>query len=113
MIDVEYRNQHGEQVGVESYAGFGYRRVGYAHARLRPGAQRPGARRTLAVRRQRHPGRPRRVSASRDWRPMHHDYDFAVNRQGVEGHLPQHPNQAAWFERYLTDWTGPKGVSAA
>jgi hypothetical protein len=19
------------------------------------------------------------------------------------------PNQAAWFERYLTDWTGPKG----
>ena len=21
---------------------------------------------------------------SRDWRPMHHDYDFAVNRQGTE-----------------------------
>ena len=19
------------------------------------------------------------------------------------------PNQAAWFERYVTDWTGPKG----
>jgi acyl dehydratase len=26
VIDVEYRNQHGELVGVESYTGFGYRR---------------------------------------------------------------------------------------
>ena len=23
------------------------------------------------------------------------------------------PNQAAWFERYLTDWTGPRAASAA
>jgi acyl dehydratase len=37
--------------------------------------------------------------ASRDWRPMHHDKDFFLNT----------PNQAAWFERYLTDWTGPHG----
>ena len=22
--------------------------------------------------------------ASRDWRPMHHDYEFAVNRQGTQ-----------------------------
>ncbi len=26
VIDVEYRNQHGDLVGVESYTGFGYRR---------------------------------------------------------------------------------------
>ena len=28
VIDVEYSNQHGELVGVESYTGFGYRRAG-------------------------------------------------------------------------------------
>ena len=28
VIDVEYRNQHGDLVGVESYTGFGYRRPG-------------------------------------------------------------------------------------
>ncbi len=47
--------------------------------------------------------------ASRDWRPMHHDYDFAVNRNGVKNIFLNTPNQAAWFERYLTDWTGPAG----
>ena len=47
--------------------------------------------------------------ATRDWRPMHHDYDFAVNRNGVKNIFLNTPNQAAWFERYLTDWTGPKG----
>lgn len=47
--------------------------------------------------------------ATRDWRPMHHDYDFAVNRNGVENIFINTPNQAAWFERYLTDWSGPKG----
>ncbi|NNL66233.1 MAG: hypothetical protein HKP30_08325 [Myxococcales bacterium] len=47
--------------------------------------------------------------ASRDWRPMHHDKDFAVNRNGVQDIFLNTPNQAAWFERYLTDWTGPKG----
>ena len=47
--------------------------------------------------------------ASRDWRPMHHDKDFAVNRNGVKDIFLNTPNQAAWFERYLTDWTGPKG----
>ena len=29
--------------------------------------------------------------AARAWRPLHHDH------------------QAAWFERYVTDWTGPLG----
>ena len=47
--------------------------------------------------------------ASRDWRPMHHDRDFAQQRNGVRDIFMNTPNQAAWFERYLTDWTGPKG----
>ena len=47
--------------------------------------------------------------ASRDWRPMHHDHDFAVHHQGLKDIFLNTPNQAAWFERYLTDWTGPCG----
>jgi acyl dehydratase len=47
--------------------------------------------------------------ASRDWRPMHHDHAFAVNRNGVRDIFMNTPNQAAWFERYVTDWTGPFG----
>ena len=47
--------------------------------------------------------------ASRDWRPMHHDYKFATERNGVQDIFLNTPNQAAWFERYLTDWSGPKG----
>lgn len=47
--------------------------------------------------------------ASRDWRPMHHDHEFAVNRQGTRNIFLNTPNQAAWFERYITDWTGPTG----
>jgi acyl dehydratase len=47
--------------------------------------------------------------ASRDTRPMHHDHDFAVNRNGTRDIFLNTPNQAAWFERFLTDWSGPKG----
>lgn len=47
--------------------------------------------------------------AARDWRPMHHDHDFAVNRNGTQDIFLNTPNQAAWFERYLTDWSGPFG----
>lgn len=47
--------------------------------------------------------------ASRDWRPMHHDHDFAVNRNGTQDIFLNTPSQAAWFERYVTDWTGPTG----
>jgi hypothetical protein len=47
--------------------------------------------------------------ATRDWRPMHHDHDFAVNRNGTQDIFLNTPNQAAWFERYVTDWTGPTG----
>jgi hypothetical protein len=47
--------------------------------------------------------------ASRDWRPMHHDYKFATERNGVADIFLNTPNQAAWVERYVTDWTGPRG----
>lgn len=47
--------------------------------------------------------------ASRDWRPMHHDKAFAIERNGVRDIFVNTPNFQAWFERYLTDWTGPKG----
>ena len=47
--------------------------------------------------------------ASRDWRPMHHDYHFAVERQGVKDIFLNSPNQGSWLERFVTDWTGPKG----
>jgi hypothetical protein len=40
---------------------------------------------------------------------MHHDKDFAVNRNGTQDIFLNTPNQAAWFERYLTDFTGPHG----
>lgn len=47
--------------------------------------------------------------ASRDYRPMHHDKDFAVERNGVRNIFINTPHNAAFFERYITDWTGPKG----
>lgn len=47
--------------------------------------------------------------ATRDWRPMHHDKDFAVHRNGTRDIFLNTPNQAAWFERFLTDWSGPAG----
>ena len=47
--------------------------------------------------------------ATRDIRPMHHDRDFAQNRNGVKDIFLNTPNLAHWFERYVTDWTGPLG----
>jgi acyl dehydratase len=47
--------------------------------------------------------------ATRDWRPQHHDFHFATERNGVRDIFINAPNQAAWFERYVTDWTGPRG----
>ena len=47
--------------------------------------------------------------ASRDFRPMHHDYKFATERNGTQDIFMNTPNLAAWFERYITDWTGPRG----
>ncbi len=46
--------------------------------------------------------------ASRDWRPMHHDRDFAQQRNGTRDIFMNTPNQAAWLERFITDWAGPK-----
>lgn len=47
--------------------------------------------------------------ASRDWRPMHHDRDFAQQRNGARDIFINTPHNAAYFERYITDWTGPRG----
>ncbi|MCY3849801.1 MAG: MaoC/PaaZ C-terminal domain-containing protein [Acidimicrobiaceae bacterium] len=47
--------------------------------------------------------------ASRDWRPMHHDYKFATERNGTPDIFLNTPNLAAWFERFITDWTGSRG----
>ncbi len=47
--------------------------------------------------------------ATRDWRPMHHDKAFAQDRNGVQDIFINTPHNAAYFERYITDWTGPKG----
>lgn len=145
VIDVEYANQLGELVGVESYTGFGYLRADPAGADDQRGSvakstgsgdattprgrgdtrwaqeQGPDERSPVlaeVTRGDRLPSLSRDVTAttvvlgalaSRDWRPMHHDKDFAVNRNGTKDIFLNTPAQAAWFERYVTDWTGPRG----
>lgn len=49
------------------------------------------------------------ASSSRDWQPQHHDTHWATERAGTKDIFLNTPNQAGWIERYLTDWTGPKG----
>ena len=49
------------------------------------------------------------ASASRDWQPQHHDHQWAVEKVGTPGIFLNTPNQAGWIQRYLTDWTGPRG----
>jgi len=49
------------------------------------------------------------ASASRDWQPQHHDHSWAVERAGTSDIFLNTPTQAGWIERYLTDWTGPRG----
>ena len=132
VIDVEYRNQHGTPVGVESYAGFGYRRSDApadqpAPARQpasQPEADEPGpvakpdpahdqVRAGDALPEVVHEVTATTVVlgalASRDWRPMHHDYRFATERNGTRDIFLNTPSQLAWIERAITDWTGPKG----
>ncbi len=132
VIDVPYRNQRDELVGVETLTGFGYVRSTVPTAApppvpaagLVPGATDPAA--GIAG--------PLRLSdvavgdvlpplaydvtattvvlgalATRDWRPMHHDRTFAIERNGANDIFLNTPNQQAWFERYVTDWTGPPG----
>ena len=40
---------------------------------------------------------------------MHHDKDFAQERNGTRDIFVNTPHNAAYFERYITDWTGPTG----
>lgn len=132
VIDVEYHNQDGMLVGVESYTGFGYRRDGAAQA------EQPAAKRASSEPGKAEPGPTAKPDpahdqvrvgdtlpelvhdvttttvvlgalASRDWRPMHHDYHFATERNGTRDIFLNTPNQLAWIERAITDWTGPKG----
>ena len=49
------------------------------------------------------------ASASRDWQPQHHDREWAVERAGTRDIFLNTPTQAGWIERFLTDWTGPRG----
>ncbi|GGM38832.1 MaoC/PaaZ C-terminal domain-containing protein [Dactylosporangium sucinum] len=46
--------------------------------------------------------------ATRDWRPMHHDRDFAIHHSGTRDIFLNTPNQAHWFERCIADWAGPR-----
>ncbi len=135
VIDVPYRNQRDQLVGVETFTGFGYVRAeapsttaarpaagpteattptAAAHPRWRAGQVVIG---DVAVG-DRLPALGYDVSATtvvlgalatRDWRPMHHDRDFAIERNGARDIFLNTPNQQAWFERFVTDWTGPLG----
>jgi acyl dehydratase len=149
VIDVPYRNQRDELVGVETFTGFGYVRAdrpaadsgstapanGPAGPTSRdPSVPDPGGGTPAAPR-----WTPGRVVlgdvavgdalpplahdvtattvvlgalATRDWRPMHHDRTFAVERNGARDIFLNTPNQQAWFERFVTDWTGPLGRPA-
>ena len=112
VIDVDYRNQHGDPVGVEIFTGFGYRRSETETPRPPKGAP-PSQFQDGELPTLRHPVTASTVVlgalATRDWRPMHHDVDFAVNRNGTKDIFLNTPNQQAWFERFVTDWTGPRG----
>jgi uncharacterized protein len=119
VIDVPYRNQRDELVGVETFTGFGYVRA----EQIGSVAGRAGPDGTPAAGPPREDGEPLPVLrhevsattvvlgalATRDWRPMHHDRDFAVERNGAQDIFLNTPNQQAWLERFVTDWTGPRG----
>lgn len=47
--------------------------------------------------------------ASRDYSPLHHDYRYVTGQAGHRDIFLNTPHQAAFFERYLGDWSGPKG----
>ena len=48
-------------------------------------------------------------AASGDWAPAHHDPTFAMVELGVADIFLSTATQDLWFERYVTDWTGPRG----
>ena len=45
-------------------------------------------------------------AATRDWQPIHHDYEIA-SKSGLRGIILNAPSQAGWISKYITDWTGP------
>ena len=47
--------------------------------------------------------------ATRDYAPMHHDHAYATHTSGTRDIFLNTPHQAALFERYLGDWSGPRG----
>ena len=47
--------------------------------------------------------------ATRDYAPMHHDHACATQTSGTRDIFLNTPHQAAFLERYLTDWSGPRG----
>jgi acyl dehydratase len=131
VIDVPYRNQRDDLVGVETFTGFGYMRAstpGSSHAAAGTDAPTPDAAARFSA-----PGALTLADvsvgdvlptlsydvtatsvvlgalATRDWRPMHHDRDFAIDRNGARDIFLNTPNQQAWLERFVTDWTGPLG----
>ena len=131
VIDVPYRNQDDVLVGVETFTGFGYvraespspsRAVGHDpshHDGSPPTTWAVGA--VLLPQVSVGDDLPTLTYdvtattvvlgalATRDWRPMHHDRDFAIERNGARDIFLNTPNQQAWFERFVTDWTGPLG----
>ncbi len=130
VIDVEYHNSGGALVGLESHTGFGYAAhasrppdtahspaaaasAGGTQAKSRPAASPPADSSGDALGVLHHDVTATTVVlgavASRDWRPMHHDYRFATERNGTRDIFMNAPNLAAWFERYITDWSGPRG----
>jgi len=145
VIDVDYRNDRDDLVGVETLTGFGYHGAGRPVPASAPGPAAvggpaseasPGDGLSPSPPRSPRPSPPRRLAlgevsvgdrlpdlvheltvtdvvlgatAARDWRPMHHDPAFARARSGVANIFLDTPTQQAWFERHLTDWTGPTG----
>ena len=47
--------------------------------------------------------------ASRDYSPLHHDSRYVADVVGQRDIFANTQFQAALFERYLTDWSGPAG----
>ena len=47
--------------------------------------------------------------ASRDYSPLHHDYHYVTDEAGHRDIFLNTPHQANLFERYLSDWSGPRG----
>ena len=47
--------------------------------------------------------------ASRDYSPLHHDRAYVTEQAGQRDIFLNTPHQAALFERYLSDWSGPHG----